>query len=1428
MKHPFFAALLSALTFTAYGAKVEYESPNVIPPVESPARRLNWDLDKAYSEKSGERLRISLNTYWHFLPCDSKDKAIPSEDAGWGYFIVPGYWRSSGLGEAMRSADGRAIRKFNGRLVTDYPAAWYKRTFHPPESMKGKKVQLYFELCYSNPEVYINGKKVPVPFSFTPRYQVPVESYLKYGETNTIHVRAEILGSKYVKRGGIRGNLWLEARPEQNFGEPVLKTSLRKRKITVDFLRSGLNAGCGTLSGVIRDAADGKTVHTFSMPFASRVEIPYVTPKLWSPESPALYYLDLSVKDSKGSVLDAKSIRFGFREFRVEGGTYLLNDKPIALHTDTSWPSFWTPEWNLEPDFVRKAFRTLKRMNLNSLYGKFIMLSDAFFDLADEEGILIIYALDCIASSIHRVPIDRYINEFRKIAEENRTARCFINHPCNIGILLDVWYNYHKGTTHPAYTGMRADTASHLEPDADGTFRPIAGGDPNLRLEQPAKRKKEMDQLTAICREYFPSQEPFTGADGHNGNIYGTHIYHTWKAPLAELSALFSRYALTRDIPIFAGEMNIPFAAAFSDIRSYPNKQPLFKENAARLLGNQAYDLKGIYTTYAYSSFENDFLAGARNREALDNRTYYFLGDLYGLPLREYVEQTLFPWRYDGMNGIGFFEYVMTSRMVLAARSYPTVNFQKGDLTRPGSKVEFQQGTHHRPVFEVLGERLDLRPNLVTIPFLRGTAKSGMNFAGAGKDRYEIDHAYFEGETLRKQIAVINQTDEALDGNAEIRLLDERRACVASAKVNVHVPPFTNRSFPFEIRVPAVPCRGEFSLRAVLVCNGKKQQKFNCSMNVEVFPLVNTAANRQRKVWLQGCSNDFAEAIRNLGFQTENVTNPSAVPSGSVLIFGAHALEKAVNRQLFETLFARGVKILCMEQTSAASSELMKTRSRKAFSNSAGHPVLYGFKDADFANWRGSKASIPGYEKPHANTQWQDWGARNMVAAHVFRRPAHGNFIPLLVSGFDLFQSPLLEYRTGKNVWIANQLEISSRLGIDPVATHLFNRLLIYLDSWKPTEQKTAFYGGREGKKLLDKMQIRFTELNPGKTIDWNSFSTLIISDPDWKTLRQYAFEIADFVYAGGHVLYLHTGKEFSATWLPFVIDLGECRNKRQAHVSGTPDAVWRHGWDRGDLYWHNARTLPTFRNVPEIADATDPAVLVRYPYGTGNFVLVSIHPDRFGNTPACGKTARLLSALATSLGIEVGNQSVSPFQANKSFRLDLTNRHWKFAKDPQDIGLRERWFEGKGNPPWKTGQMTVAGEYIHTGITWKKFLEEDYRGIGWYSIDFELTAEEAALNDISISCYDVWSEDTMWINGRGIGSYGKAGADRGYRIHPKFLKAGKNTLVIRLKDTSGRGGLCGASMIRSDGSKRRFWKTPWPQGSVRDYEYPADMLRMY
>lgn len=52
----------------------------------------------------------------------------------------------------------------------------------------------------------------------------------------------------------------------------------------------------------------------------------------WSPHLPNLYFATLMVLDPAGTVLGARSERFGFRSFKVEGGRFILNGKPVYLY----------------------------------------------------------------------------------------------------------------------------------------------------------------------------------------------------------------------------------------------------------------------------------------------------------------------------------------------------------------------------------------------------------------------------------------------------------------------------------------------------------------------------------------------------------------------------------------------------------------------------------------------------------------------------------------------------------------------------------------------------------------------------------------------------------------------------------------------------------------------------------------------------------------------------------------------------------------------------------------------------------------------------------------------------------------------------------------------------------------------------------------
>ena len=126
----------------------------------------------------------------------------------------------------------------------------------------------------------------------------------------------------------------------------------------------------------------------------SRATIDFTVPirdcRLWSPEDPALYQLSL------GTGADTTRTRFGMREFHFDpvSKRAMLNGKPYYLRGSnvTAYRFFedaargrlpWDRAW------VRKLHRKFKTMHWNSLRYCIGFPPEFWYDIADEEGILI-------------------------------------------------------------------------------------------------------------------------------------------------------------------------------------------------------------------------------------------------------------------------------------------------------------------------------------------------------------------------------------------------------------------------------------------------------------------------------------------------------------------------------------------------------------------------------------------------------------------------------------------------------------------------------------------------------------------------------------------------------------------------------------------------------------------------------------------------------------------------------------------------------------------------------------------------------------------------------------------------------------------------------------------------------------------------------
>jgi len=1418
-----FAAIACCLCLTSWAAapKVERGTPTL-----DVQKLLNWDLTKALHRVDGMRLSVSLDQLWEFSPVDALG-AMPRD---WGYFMVPGDWNDGYITNYMHLGDGARVVKWDGKKVEQYPCAWYRREINVPADWKDKQILLCFEnIMGKGSTLFVNGKEAASGAGNSSLLVVDLGGLLKFGADNEIAVFVAGSGETY-KRHGLLGDVWLKTLPKVNLGEPKIVCSFRQRELS---LQIDGQLPPGTIELTILDLqGKAEASRSFNVDGSGRYVLPWLASKLWSPGSPSLYKAEIILKDASGQVLDRCERRFGFREFYVENGGFMLNGNPFLLKFDTgSVTSLWTPNWQYNPDYLRCYVATLKAGNLNGCYVSGEM-PERFFELADELGLLL---LPCGKMPTHE-QLDQQ-GQAWKARQETDVKRLALdprlrNHPSVIGILIDIWYNYHAGAQNPEFIGLKADQDEHLSFSPDGKLRTIKGNDPNMKKGGiPAMAKQRLDIMAAIYRKQLPEFELFTGGSGEVGNIYASHLYHTWGAPLSEMTAFFERWKQQRDIPIFIGETIIPYIASLFQIDNCnPGTVPFFLENGARFLGQQAYRHRGVYTTHpSCNEITPDSLIA--NTSETDGGVHYtFCADIYQRLLDINIRQLYPYWRADGVTGFGTLGVVVGAQHPgFAGQAPPRLGPLPSNLSEPGYKPENTWTMHGAP-FHVSPSDPQFRPLRPAFPFRRAMADVSFFLAGPESDYYLQDHSGFGGETLEKSAVVFNNAAEPRKFKLDLQLLTSTGATLSTRSLDVEAKPFERKLVPFSIELPKVASRQDLTLKAVLLAEDgttRLEERFA----LQVFPKPQ-APELSSKLYVFDPEGVLGEGLDKLDVDYKRLKSLQDLPATGTLLVGRKALSLAPQPFNPQALAERGLNVLVLEQTPEVSPELLKSRQRIAFLNDASHPALASFKDCDFANWNGSHTVGAAYSNSPANVNWSDWGARNMVATYVFRRPSHGNFISLLASGFDLHQTPLLEYRGAKGCWIACQLDLTERLATSPVPTLLLLQLLDYLDKRGQLERAAAWFGDAAFGKFVDKFGIQAKRLKSLSERELAGVGTLLLSDCDFPELIRGRGALGDFVYWGGKVVFLQRGGSFSPEWLPFTMKLGAAEVRQVL----APPGDWQSGWSDCELYFHDPVKIPVFEGFPPQATASVPAALLKLDFGGGSFLFTSVLPERFGGGPAAGKASRLLSALLTAQGVGIANASQPFVDFANTKDLDLSELKWEFATDPDDKGLKEGVQNGaNGSFRWLKG-LIADGVEVRVGQPFGVFLQKEYLGVAWYKIEADVPAALANEKDLYFVAGAIDDFDTVYVNGVKIGATDKRTPKwwevmRAYRIPPGLLKAGANSIVVRVfNDYMGGGIVKGPVKLstRVPVNKLRVWATPYPDGVKRDYDYKPDIVRMY
>ena len=404
MRHPFVAVLLAAAVIGC-GKKADTGTwaPAEIP-IQTP-----WSAEVSPANAHPEYPRpqmvraqwASLNGLWDYAVVPAED---PEPKAWDGQILVPFCIESSLSGVGQR--------------VTAEQALWYSTTFKVPRSWKKQRVLLNFEAVDWSAEVFVNDQLVGHHTGGYTAFSFDVTPYLKKRGAQKLVLKVldatncgeQPCGKQVTKPSGI----WYT--PVTGIWQSVWIEPVRSAAVTSYLAVPDVDAGAVDVTVYADGATENDRVEiwlreggvgysteepgeTSTVAFASvepgkPVRLTVTDPKLWSPESPFLYEMEIQLKQGKKVVDEVRgytALRKSSEVVDSQGFKRLgLNNEPYFQYgpLDQGW---WPDGLYTAPTDEALKFDLVKTKDLGfNMIRKHIKIEPArWYYWADVLGIVI-------------------------------------------------------------------------------------------------------------------------------------------------------------------------------------------------------------------------------------------------------------------------------------------------------------------------------------------------------------------------------------------------------------------------------------------------------------------------------------------------------------------------------------------------------------------------------------------------------------------------------------------------------------------------------------------------------------------------------------------------------------------------------------------------------------------------------------------------------------------------------------------------------------------------------------------------------------------------------------------------------------------------------------------------------------------------------
>ena len=347
------------------------------------------------------------------------------------------------------------------RHVSENDRIWYRRSFDVPSKWRGRRVLLHFGAVDFEATVWVNGTQVGQHRGGYDGFSFDITDALSPSGRNELIVTAcdptdagtqprgkqvrKPNGIWYTPTSGIWETVWLE---------PVSAAYITDLKIIPDVDNSAVTVwpvttptlGHCMVEMTIHDA--GKVVYTASITAGGRITMPVKHVRLWSPQDPHLYSLELHLMLGNRT-LDKVESYFGMRKISLgkdnKGFTRLmLNNKPYFQFGPLD-QGFWPDGIYTAPtdEALRYDIEMTKKLGFNLARKHVKVEPDRWYYWCDKLGLLVWQ--DMPSGDKFIGPKDPDITRTPESAKEfeqelKALGEGRANHPCIV-----MWVPYNEG-----------------------------------------------------------------------------------------------------------------------------------------------------------------------------------------------------------------------------------------------------------------------------------------------------------------------------------------------------------------------------------------------------------------------------------------------------------------------------------------------------------------------------------------------------------------------------------------------------------------------------------------------------------------------------------------------------------------------------------------------------------------------------------------------------------------------------------------------------------------------------------------------------------------------------------------------------------------------------------------------------------------------